>query len=717
MQTSCTRPLMTERREREQMPRGKRDPEKEMPERLGPRRLVARERADAEARKAERVLRESGRLFQTMFQRVAMGMALQDMEGRLVETNPAFQQMLGYSERELRGRLFTDFVPEETAEREVVLYRELVEGKRDCYQVEKRYIRKDGRLIWARVTVSLVYTPEGRPGFAIAAVEDITERVCAENEARARERQQAAVAGLGQKALAGVDPPVLMDEAVSLVAEALDVEYAEVLELLPDGKALLLRAGVGWKEGYVGRALVDAGRGSQAGYTLLSHEPVIVEDLGAETRFTPPPLLTEHGVVSGMTVIIGEVGNPFGVLGAQTTRRRSFTQYDANFLQSIANILAIAIGRRRAEMEREQVLAEAERRAAELDATIWAIAEVVVIYGPSGEILRVNAAAERMLGYTPEERRLPLAERMARLRIEKPGGEPFPLDELPPLRALRGETVRGVVGVLHPREGKAVWVSASAAPIRDARGTLLGAVVTLSDITSLHQLEQQRTQYILGVSHGLRTPLTVVQGQAQLLLRALKKCGANGRMRESASAITASAQRMGAQLRDLVDLIHLEAGEPLRLNRQPLDPRAFVLDLKERLAGLLEVTRIRVEAPEGLPRVLADPDRLERILMNLLSNAMKYSAPGTEVVVGLSRRGDEVVFSVTDQGKGIPPEELPLLFQRYRRPAAREGLGLGLYVTKGLVEAQGGRIWAESEVGKGSTFSFTMPVARAMRTC
>ncbi|MBI4498160.1 MAG: ATP-binding protein, partial [Chloroflexi bacterium] len=153
---------------------------------------------------------------------------------------------------------------------------------------------------------------------------------------------------------------------------------------------------------------------------------------------------------------------------------------------------------------------------------------------------------------------------------------------------------------------------------------------------------------------------------------------------------------------------------------RPLDLRAFLLDLKERLAGLAGAERIRLEAPAGLSPVLADPDRLERILMNLLGNALKYSAPDTEITVTLAQREREVVTAVKDHGPGIAPEDLPHLFQRYRRTQAaqahQEGLGLGLYITKGLVEAHGGRIWAESQLGLGSTFSFTLPVLSEARS-
>jgi DNA-binding NarL/FixJ family response regulator/signal transduction histidine kinase len=170
------------------------------------------------------------------------------------------------------------------------------------------------------------------------------------------------VADLGLRALAEHDDlQALMDEIVALVARTLDVEYSKIVELLPGGEELLLRAGVGWREGLVGEARERAGLGSQAGYTaLISNEAVIVEDLREETRFEPPPLLVEHGVVSGMTVVIPSTEGPFGVLGAHTTSHRTFSEDDINFLQAVANVLATAIERRQAQQKLEEVT-EAER--------------------------------------------------------------------------------------------------------------------------------------------------------------------------------------------------------------------------------------------------------------------------------------------------------------------------------------------------------------------
>lgn len=155
----------------------------------------------------------------------------------------------------------------------------------------------------------------------------------------------------------------------------------------------------------------------------------------------------------------------------------------------------------------------------------------------------------------------------------------------------------------------------------------------------------------------------------------------------------------------------------MQLNRQPVSLAAYLPDLLHRSTPVMPVDRVRLDVPSDLPSVFADANRLERIMTNLLSNALKYADPDTTVQVRAHRHDGEVVVEITDQGQGITPDDLPHLFKRfYRAKGARkaEGLGLGLYITKKLVEAHGGRIWVESEVGQGSTFSFTLPIAEQM---
>lgn len=359
--------------------------------------------------------------------------------------------------------------------------------------------------------------------------------------------------------------------------------------------------------------------------------------------------------------------------------------------------------------------AELQQQIAHLDAVIASAPEGLAIYDSQAKIVRMNSVAEDMLGYSAKERVTPLAEQMARLRAETAERKPFPVEETPPARALRGEMVQNVVMVLHRPDGKTLWMLVSAAPIRMPDGALLGAVAAFRDVTAQHELEEQREDTIRAISHDLRNPLSAILGQAQLLTRLLEKADL-GRERASADAIATSARRMNAMIQDLVDAARLESGQ-LRLNLQAVGLSSFVSDLLRRLGPAMETERIRAEIAEDLPPVSADPDRLERILTNLLSNALKYSPPGTEVLVTAQQRDGEIVTSVLDRGPGIPREDLPKLFQRYGRTTAGrargEGLGLGLYIARKLVEAHGGRIWVESRVGLGSNFSFSLPTARS----
>ncbi|MHB1004178.1 MAG: PAS domain-containing sensor histidine kinase [Chloroflexota bacterium] len=361
---------------------------------------------------------------------------------------------------------------------------------------------------------------------------------------------------------------------------------------------------------------------------------------------------------------------------------------------------------------------EADSRAAELAATLAAIPHGIVVYDVKGAIVRMNPGAEAILGYPPDVLRRPLLERSETLHLQHADLSPLPAAENPAMRALRGETVRGLTVVLHPpAQASERWVVVSAAPVRDAGGEQLGAVMALTDITAEHAADEAREAFVRAVSHDLRQPLTVVQGQAQLLRSGLVRQGAEGTLTRGAEAIAISAQRMNTMIQELVDTARLETKQ-LRLDLRPLDLRTHVADLVERLRSG-EGGNVRIVAQPDLPAVLADPTGLDRVLGNLLGNAFKYAGNQAAVSVTLCRWQDGTVgVSVSDDGPGIAAADLPHLFERYYRADVgdaqrRDGLGLGLYIAKGLVEANGGRIWAESAAGNGATFTFTLPTAPA----
>jgi signal transduction histidine kinase len=360
----------------------------------------------------------------------------------------------------------------------------------------------------------------------------------------------------------------------------------------------------------------------------------------------------------------------------------------------------------------EAALRALARSEAFLESIFASMADGVVLFAADGRITRTNPAARDMLGLgaarAAEEE--PVEARARRLGLHDVEGRPIRPEDLPVPRALRGHATRGLpVGLRFP-DGRTLWVSAGAAPIRAPDGVIVGAVLTLSDMSRLRELQEQREDLSRMIAHDLRTPLGVIVAQAKLLAR---RNEAATTVRSRADAIATSAQRMAAMLSDLVESALIESGR-LRLDVEPVDLPAMARELRSRLAAPYDGERIRVEAEPGLPPVPGDPARLERVLVNLFTNALKYSQPASEVVVRVARDGDDVALEVRDRGQGIAAEDLPHLFERYYRAlgsARFEGVGLGLWTARRLVEAHGGSIGVTSVAGQGSVFRVRLPGA------
>lgn len=371
---------------------------------------------------ADKRVREGEEKYKNLFHGSNDAIFIHDLEADIIDANRRVQEMFGYSEEEILALRVPDLHPKEALP---ICHQQFENIARDGYVcLEVDFVRKNGEVFIAEVSSSL-FEFSGRK-IVQGIVRDITDRKKAEEALKARVHQQAAVADLGQSALAGAEPSTLMDEAVEKVAQALEVEYSKILELLPNGTELLLRAGVGWTEGLIGHTTVGAGNDSQAGYTLLSSEPVIVEDLCTESRFSLPPLLQDHRVVSGMSVIIQGRERPFGVLGAHTTESRQFAEDDVNFLQSVANVLAQAIERTRAEEE----LRESQERYRQLSEVTFE----GIVFHDQGIILDANRQYCEMHGYSLGELKgkqalslavAPESMELVRRQIESRSHEPY----------------------------------------------------------------------------------------------------------------------------------------------------------------------------------------------------------------------------------------------------------------------------------------------------
>jgi PAS domain S-box-containing protein len=265
--------------------------------------------------------------------------------------------MFGWTANEALGRKVYEVIPTEYSDVEMAqTLRQLSEM--GGFRGDMIMYHKDGTPVYTEArTIALrgEQEEEGEITGYLNITRDITERKLAEQELATRTHQQGIVAEFGLRALSNNDLQTLLNEAVDLVARTLEVEYVKVVVPLSSGEEMLVRAGVGWREGLVGRAREPAGLDSEAGYAMEVEEPLIVEDLSTETRFEPSELIREHGIVSGISVVIHGQEEPLEVLSAYTTSRRIFTEDDANFLQAVTNVLATAIQHKEAEDRLEEV--------------------------------------------------------------------------------------------------------------------------------------------------------------------------------------------------------------------------------------------------------------------------------------------------------------------------------------------------------------------------
>ena len=519
-----------------------------------------------------------------------------------------------------------------------------------------------------------------------------------ETELQTRARQQAVVAELGQFALAGTDLYELMNEVCSRVASTLKVPYCKILELLPDGKVLHLRAGVGWHDGLVGRTTVGAGTDSQAGYTLHSSEPVIVKDLRTETRFTGPPLLDEHGVISGISVIIQGQPQPFGVFGAHTSTLRHFSPDDIYFLQSAANVLAEAIERKRAE--------------AWLHSLIQTTQDAVISIDRQGCIILFNPAAEHMFGYTQAEVmgqkvNFLMAESYARehnsyIEHYERTGEAHAIGRIRSVTAKRksGELFPIELSVTEARTESEVRYSAF---IRD-----------ISEKVQLQErlLERERLAAIgttaATFAHEVGNPLNGMSLTAQILERRLAKRPeqVEDNLLTPLRTLMGEIRRLSLLLDEFRTLARRQA-----LHCKPLQLAQLVTDVLTTEAPEFEAAGVQVKqyVPRDLPLISADSEKLKQVLLNLCKNAVEAMPQGGTLSVIISLVGSYLHLDISDTGGGIP--DGIDIFEPFVTTKA-QGTGLGLTVTRQILAAHHGSLTYHSTPGQGTTFALTLPIVQ-----
>lgn len=350
----------------------------------------------------------------------------------------------------------------------------------------------------------------------------------------------------------------------------------------------------------------------------------------------------------------------------------------------------------------------------QIERIVAAATDGIVVLDTQKRYVFANAAAEKILGVSREVILRRVFEE-SEWRLSTVKGVPLPDEENPFTLVLSAH--KGVYGkkvVIERPDGQRVIISINASPLFDKTGNLEGMVGIFSDVTEEFELQERSRVFLHTVAHDLRVPLSVVKGYAEMLQDACAESRTHDNMNAYVVEIAEAVEKMERMLDDLVDDAQIEGGS-VSLILESVDVEGFVMSLVEGNREAFDESRIETAIDQNLPDVLADPGRLERILLNLVSNALKFSSTDSKVVIEARKSEDgDVIISVLDQGRGLSDEDSARIFRRFFQVGSKEnthGIGLGLYISRLLVEAHGGRIWVESTLGQGSAFRFTLPTS------
>ena len=387
----------------------------------------------------------------------------------------------------------------------------------------------------------------------------------------------------------------------------------------------------------------------------------------------------------------------------------AFTDEDEEVLVLFASQAATAIANARAH--------RAEQRArADLEALVETSPVGVVVFDArTGRAASFNREARRIVEGLRIGDRAPEAL-LDVLTCRFADGREVELAKFPLIRALGGATtMRAEEIVLSVPDGRSVRTLINVTPIRGEDGEVVSVVVTMQDLAPLEELERQRAEFLGLVSHELRTPLAAIKGSAAAVLGAAPALP-RAEVDQFFRIVDAQANHMQGLIGNLLDAGRIEAGT-LSVAPEPSEVAALVDRARSTFLGAGARHVVRIDLPEALPRVMADRERIAQVLSNLLSNAARHSPETSPIRVEAARDGAHVAVSVSDEGRGVPPEMLGRLFRKHVALAGDDAVhgsaasGLGLAICKGLVEAHGGRIRAESAgLGQGARFTFTLPV-------
>ncbi|MBI2867649.1 MAG: PAS domain S-box protein [Chloroflexi bacterium] len=632
------------------------------------------------------------------------GIALVDPKTqRVLETNAAFQKLTGYSEQELKAMPVYDFVAMERDVVDQALQRVLFQETQSSTVHQRQYRRKDGSTVLVEGTTNLVMHA-GAVSICVV-VRDITERKRAEEALRRRVDSERLLAAISASFVNA--PPEGLDgriqEALQALGSFAGTDRSYVFLFSEDGKRMdntheWCADGIEPQRENLQALPVETFPWFME---KLRHSEAVLVPRVAELPTEAKPerdILEAQSIKSAVIVPLVFGRSLRGFLGFDAVREeRQWSQEDATLLKVAGNIVANALEAKRSGQALERL-----RRQNEL--ILRSAGEGIIGVDAHGIVVFANPAAARLTGYGEAE--LVGKDLHQMVHHSRHDGAPYPKEECPVGIVLRQGGVRFAAGEVFWRKDGASFPVEYASASMEEGDARVGAVVVFN--------EEARLQFLNALSHELRTPLTPIRASAGML-REIVGNGPDSTAERLLRNIMAGVETLRSRIDDLVDVGAFQAGM-LQLRLARFDTKRI---LEQTCDGLRPVAEQRhqsilLEAPSELPRIRADSSRVQQVLTNLLLNALKFSRDGQQVAVRASTQEAALVVEVEDHGIGISCEDQGKLFQPYfqvkGKGSGARGLGLGLVLSSQIVQAHGGRIWVESELGKGSVFRFSLPV-------
>jgi len=643
-------------------------------------------------RRAEDALRASEDRFRDVVDQVNDIIYTIALDGEILAMNQAVETILGYQPEEVIGRSIAMLiVPEHVEVSRSNLEAKLSGQRQSAYEIDG--LHKEGHRVRLEINSRLV-PAEGKPAVINGIARDVAVR-------QERTRQVELAAAIGA-ALTARQPLVeQLQRCTEEIVRHLGVATARIWTIEDADEALLvLRAGAGMPTGLDGpHGRIPLGIDT-IGRIAATCRPHVSNAVVGDPEVSDQEWARREGMVAfaGFPLHIGD--RVLGVLALFA--RAPIGETTLAVLGSIVDAVAVGIDRDQAERARESLLKRERtaRRWAEAAEVRYrglfeGVADAILVLNADRRCQDANAAATSLLGYDYAEL---LTLRVEDVIVGDPDWTRSDFDE-----AARDGHWQALLE-LRRKDGTTMPVEARATVVDLQEGPVF--IAAIRDISERARLERLQRDFLAMVTHDLRSPLTSIKGRSQLLRRQARD---EERTQRAVASILDQVGRMERLIDDLADVVRLEAGE-LRMHLETTD---LVDVAREQLDLMREQTQqhtFRLDA-DGPARGEWDRHRIGQVLQNLLTNAVKYSPNGGEIVIRVDQNGSLARLVVTDQGVGIPEDQLPRLFERFYRADATGagGLGLGLYITDMLVRALGGKITAVSQYGEGSAFTVTLP--------